>query len=230
MFLRAALCQDVEPVKRMIKMNLDKCLFLPDFSIAMAFISTLNINTLRPSRIRIRVILFPIWSYLAAGYLLHLMTLGEAGLLVIILGFLTEGFTESLFEKEVWKIIFYFALWLYPVSAQFDARSRFQNYKQIKDQIYLFGFRTRILKPVLKSRCQRDAARQAAFELGYGDRCRLYFRKHGYRWYHLLPDFVFTHPFFFFSRYFWKTTFFAPTYRPRVDYRNIPMDMEMDYA
>lgn len=160
----------------------------------------------------------PLRSYLEATYLLHMITLAEVSLLLILMSHLTNGFTESLFMHSLWKISFFCLLCLYPVSAQFDARSRFQNYKKIKDQIYLFGFSERILKPVLKSRCQRDAALIAAKELGHGNKCRRYFKRKGYHWYHLLPDFVFTYPHFFFTRYFWLSTFFVPYYKPRVKF------------
>ncbi|OQY42007.1 MAG: hypothetical protein B6240_14450 [Desulfobacteraceae bacterium 4572_87] len=59
----------------------------------------------------------------------------------------------------------------------------------------------------------------AAEELGYGERCRAYFRTCGYRWYHLVPDFVFQAPYYFLTRAFWRRTFFVPTYRPKVDFK-----------
>jgi len=101
------------------------------------------------------------------------------------------------------------------VLSQLDARSRWQNYKQIKDYLYGFGYRERIFKPVLNSSCQRNAALIAAEELGYRARVEAFFRSQGYRWYHIPPDFVFSHPQFLFSRHFWRTTFFAPTYHPK---------------
>ena len=149
------------------------------------------------------------------------MTISEIALLFVYLHYLTVGFSVDFFSLPLLTIVFYLLLWMYPFSAQLDARSRYQNYKQIKDQIYNFGYNTRILKPVLKSRCQRDAAATAAHELGLRNECRKYFKNHGYRWYHLLPDFVFTHPFFFFSGYFWKTTFFAPTYKAKTDFKSL---------
>ena len=160
----------------------------------------------------------PFKSYLGAAYLLHIITIAEVILLLILLNHLTKGFSISLFTQSSLDVVLFFFLCSYPISAQFDARSRFQNYKKIKDQIYLFGFHERILKPVLKSRCQRDAALIAATELGHGNKCRLFFKGRGYRWYHLLPDFVFTHPQFLLSRYFWLSTFFVSYYKPRVNF------------
>lgn len=116
---------------------------------------------------------------------------------------------------KIWLIAYICSL---PILAQLDARSRFQNYKQIKDQLYDYGYDERIFRPVLKSRCQRDAAWLSATELGYGEKCKVYFRSFGYRWYHLLPDFVFSKPQFMFTSYFWKTTFFTPKYNPKFDY------------
>ena len=85
----------------------------------------------------------------------------------------------------------------------------------------MHGFDLRILKPARKSRCQRDAIQVAAEELGYGIICKTYFRSFGYRWYHLLPEFVFQKPQFLLSKYFWRTTFFTPFYASKVNYRTL---------
>jgi len=108
-----------------------------------------------------------------------------------------------------------------PLMSQLDVRSRFQNYKQIKNQIFIYGFDTRILKPVLKSRCQRYAAVISASELGLKQECDKHFVDHVYRWYHIIPDFIFSHPHFLLSKYFWITTFFVPKYKPRVVYSSV---------
>ena len=145
---------------------------------------------------------------------MHMMTLIELGLLGVVFSILPLPSPESagmgLFK---WKIVFF--LVTLPILAQLDARSRYQNYKQIKDQLLVYGFDERILKPTLKSRCLRDAAQVAADEAGYADRCRNHFLSSGYRWYHLLPDFVFRSPQFLLTGYFWRTTFFVPRYRSR---------------
>ena len=85
----------------------------------------------------------------------------------------------------------------------------------------MYGFKTRILMPVLKSRCQRDAALVSAKELGLYHQCQKFFQVHGYRWYHLLPDFVFKKPQFLITKYFWQTTFFAPYYPPKIDFSDL---------
>jgi hypothetical protein len=104
------------------------------------------------------------------------------------------------------------------ILAQLDAWSLFQNYKQLKDRLFIRGFHKKLLRTMLNSMCQREAALVAASELRMGDQCREYFARAGYRWYHLMPDFVFSYPGFLFSRYFWKSTFFAPYYRQKIDF------------
>lgn len=152
--------------------------------------------------------------YLRVGALLHLMTVAEIALIVTItvqfdlLAWIAEG-------GSLWKVMALYPLWSMPMWAQLDARSRYQNYLQVKDQMYHFGYRERILRPVLTSRCQRDAAAVAAEELGDGAECRAYFYEAGYRWYHLLPDILFRMPWRLLHPAFLRTTFFAPTYRVR---------------
>ena len=110
------------------------------------------------------------------------------------------------------------------ILAQMDAYSRFQNYKQVKDQVFLNGYQERILHALLRSSCQRDAARYACDELDLGKEARNYFFKNGYRWYNIIPDFVFQYPFFFFSSFFWRTTFFAPYYKSKIDFDKLEME------
>jgi len=52
------------------------------------------------------------------------------------------------------------------VLALLDARSRFQDYKRAKDLFFENGFKSRIAKIYIHSKCQRDAARGAAKDLG----------------------------------------------------------------
>jgi hypothetical protein len=154
-------------------------------------------------------------TYLRVGALLHLNTVLyfllmkpslDLGLRWLEHGLLWPGIVSC------WLASFFLANM---ILSQLDARSRWQNYKQIKDYLYGFGYRERIFKPLLKSSCQRQAALIAAEELGYRARVEAFFGSHGYRWYHIPPDFVFTHPQFLWSRHFWRTTFFAPTYHPK---------------
>jgi hypothetical protein len=160
-------------------------------------------------------------SFLYASWLLHVITLIEFLLCVFIIPQLSltlDHASLSGFLIHAYILLFLLSL---PVLSELDARSRYQNYKQIKDQMYLYGFNTKIIRPSLKSRCQRDAAYLAAKELGFGVQCRQFFRSNGYRWYHIFPDFVFQRPHFLLTRHFWITTFFTPTYNSRVDYSTL---------
>lgn len=102
-----------------------------------------------------------------------------------------------------------------------DGQSRFQNYKRIKDQLFLRKTNALYLKTVAISRCQREAAIVAATELGMASEVKRHFHQLGYRWYHFIPDFFFRTPFFLIDPYFWKHTFFVPHYTPRFDYQKI---------
>ena len=112
------------------------------------------------------------------------------------------------------------------ILAELDGFSRYQNYKQVKDQLYLNGYQERLLKPLLRSSCQREAAILAGTELGLEPEVKAYYYNRGYRWYHIIPDFVFQYPWFFFSLYFWRTTFFTPYYRSKVNYDLIDLSQE----
>ena len=157
-------------------------------------------------------------SYILAGRLLHIITLLEVLVMILLFPLILSietGENYILWILKYYSIIFLISL---PVFSQLDARSRYQNYKQIKDQIYFYGYDERIFRPTLKSRCQRDAAWLSAMELGYGVQCKKYFYSCGYRWYHIFPDFLFSKPQFLLSLYFWKTTFFSPRYVSKVNY------------
>jgi hypothetical protein len=160
----------------------------------------------------------PFRSYLIAGRLLHIITVIELMALIILLPMIIS--IEADDNILLWLLKYYAIIFLasLPVFSQLDAWSRYQNYKQIKDQIFLYGYDERIFRPTLKSRCQRDAAWLSARELGFGERCKSYFYIKGYRWYHIFPDFLFRKPQFLFTLYFWKTTFFTPRYHPKVTY------------
>jgi hypothetical protein len=154
-------------------------------------------------------------AYLRVGALLHLNTVLYLLLMKPSLNFGLTWLEQGLLVPGIlscWLASFFLTNM---VLSQLDARSRWQNYKQIKDYLYGFGYRERIFKPLLKSSCQRQAALIAAEELGYRTRVEAFFWSHGYRWYHIPPDFVFAHPRFLLSRHFWRTTFFAPTYHPK---------------
>ena len=153
-------------------------------------------------------------SYVRAGLLLHIITLLEISLLgALVLPLLSTKSAVPVKTPLNWGILCW--LTILAIMCQLDARSRYQNYKRIKDQFMNFGFDRRVLKPLANSRCQRDAVLTAADEMGYGGRCREYYRTAGYRWYHLTPDFLFSNPRFLISWRFWKSTFFVATYPSR---------------
>ena len=153
--------------------------------------------------------------YLKIGYLLHTFTLFEIISLYIIYKWLQidEWLEQGNFVLKLLLLSPFISMPLFP---QLDARSRYQNYKMLRDQFYFYGFQHRIVKPFLKSRCQRDAVLAAANELGLAEACKRHFYKNDYRWYHVFPDFVFTHPQILLSKHFWLTTFFAKKYHSRV--------------
>ncbi len=88
-----------------------------------------------------------------------------------------------------------------------DGLSRYREYLRMRRMLDRWGFAPRLLRPLASSRCQRDAAMQAAREAGCADRTRAYYRKLGYRWYHLLPDRVVANPLAFLDMRFLRATF-----------------------
>lgn len=98
------------------------------------------------------------------------------------------------------------------VLAFLDARSRFQDYKRAKDLFFRNGFKSRIARIYIHSKCQRDAARVAAKDLGLLEPLDYYYRSQGYQWYHILPDFIFQKPWIVFSIRYWRKTLFEPQY------------------
>ncbi|MDX2452468.1 hypothetical protein [Desulfosarcina sp.] len=145
-------------------------------------------------------------GYLSAGKLLHAITVTELLTITALAIFIGD---HPLASPAL------VSLCLVPFFTQLDARSRFQEYKRVMDQLARYGPNRRIFKSAAGSRCQRDAALAAARQLGYASHCRTCFSTAGYRWYHLLPDVVNGHPRFLISAVFWRTTFFMPTYQSR---------------
>ncbi len=109
--------------------------------------------------------------------------------------------------------------------ALLDGFSRFREYRRIKAMLARHGWNRRVFTLVAGSRCQRDAALQAAHEAGHGRRARRFFRALGYRWYHLLPDAVARNPLCFFHPRFLRGSFLpgkAPRARSRQRTRQGP--------
>lgn len=159
-------------------------------------------------------------TYLKLGYLLHIMTIAEV--VGIIACFRYFHLIHWMQEGNVYlKSFLVLCLVFPPVFPICDARSRFQNYKQVKDQLYTYGFQFRIIKPFMHSRCQRDAVLAAAEELGMEQECKDFFYSQGYRWFHVIPDFMISDPSYLLQKAFWLNTFFAKYYAPKIDYSGL---------
>lgn len=77
----------------------------------------------------------------------------------------------------------------------FDVRSRYMDYKKFKDREWSDTMGRRFMK----SFCSRGVA------IGiWGDTAEEFFKAHGYKPYHILPD---GFPQVFFKRKFWKSVF-----------------------
>lgn len=158
--------------------------------------------------------------YIIVGKLLHLIAFIA---LLLSVGFLE--ITLMVYEKSIlltWLYgyfsYFFFGVFLF---AQLDARSRYQNFKRLVDQLIDYGYNERLFKRLLHSRCQRDAAEAAGKMTGYFHEITGYFYQSGYRWYHIFPDFVFSKPKFLLTMHFWQTTFFVPNYKSRYDLKSL---------
>jgi len=163
-------------------------------------------------------IIKPFILYFRVSELLHLIAF------IALSSFIYSFYyTLSFFEeRKIFLTIVYgyasyltFGIFLF---AELDARSRFQNFKQLRDHFFKYGYNERLLKPMLNSRCQRDAAIVACEYFGYEKYAKHFFYYHGYRWFHIIPDFVYSNPKFLLTGNFWYTTFFIPTYKPIRNY------------
>ena len=97
-----------------------------------------------------------------------------------------------------------------------DGVSRHRECLRIKGMFLKYGYSERILEPLKRSRCQRDAALFAAKEVGHEESAREYFTRLGYRWYHILPDSVMRNPLAFLSPRFLRSSF-MPGKKARIN-------------
>jgi hypothetical protein len=118
---------------------------------------------------------------------------------------------SGVFSSAIYGLLFCWSVGLV-VLTLLDARSRFQDYKRAKDLFFENGFNSRIAKIYIYSRCQRDAVRVAAKDLGLLEQLDHFYQTQGYRWYHIFPDFVFKKPWLIFSQRYWRKTLFEPQY------------------
>ena len=71
-----------------------------------------------------------------------------------------------------------------------DSWSRFQNYKRIKDQLFMYGFQPKIANNYLVSKCQRRALKIACEELELEQEYTRYLERCKVKWYHFVPYFM----------------------------------------
>lgn len=145
--------------------------------------------------------------YLRASPLPHATALASAAvcaaLALAALGHLDDGSRRT---ATVYGVMA--AGWLgLACIALMDGFSRYREYRRIKAMLTRHGWNRRVFALVAGSRCQRDAALQAAHEAGHGHRAQRFFRALGYRWYHLFPDAVTRNPLRFFHPRFLRTSF-----------------------
>lgn len=160
-------------------------------------------------------------SYWNVGLLLH------CSLLLFILEslFYWAKLRDAYYHEMVWLVLWWFGCLLFAFSHIFlvsmDAWSRFQNYKRIKDHLFVHGFTPKIAKHYRGSKCQRNAVIVAAKELGLEAEVQNYYRRHGVKWFHVIPQFMVNDPWFLFRRYFWSRTFMEKYYEPKFNYRQL---------
>ncbi|VAV86023.1 hypothetical protein MNBD_BACTEROID02-1146 [hydrothermal vent metagenome] len=169
-----------------------------------------EIIKIQPSAFIIKANIFI--RFIKVGGILHLMTM--MGIFLFWIGLQNSIF---FFENNQIK---YALLWLFvccygftlPFFAEFDAYGRYQNYKQIKDTLYKYGFDTRLVAPFMNSKCQRDAVIVAATDLNLKEEVKELFYTNGYRWYHVLPNAFLKNPFILFKKVFWERILFTKFY------------------
>jgi len=166
------------------------------------------------------------WSYLVVGRLLYLSMWLFVLESLLFWRALKHAYLNGhhFLLLAFWVICFGFSfVHIFLVMA--DGWSRFQNYKRIKDQLFLYGFKPRLAQMYMGSKCQRMAVETAAAELGIGPEVRRYYYDQGYRWFHFVPDFMIRDPFFFFRGYFWNRTFLEKHYEPQFDFHRLECEL-----
>lgn len=157
--------------------------------------------------------------YYGVGRYLHLSAL--IGLYFSFLGASKIFYLLNISDKII-TIIPWFLLLVTSISlsiiAELDVRGRYQNYKQVKEKLYKFGYDERIVRLYMHSNCQRDAVRVAGYDLGYHKVINKYFYDKGYRWYHILPDAFINNPMILFSKEFWIKILFTDYYQLKYFY------------
>ena len=163
-------------------------------------------------------------SYYRVGRLLHWA----------LLLFLLESYVYWVMVKDAFAHgnLFWIGFWLWSFMFSFvhiflvimDGWSRFQDYKKAKDLFFMYGFKSRIADRFIGSKCQRNAAIQAAQELGIESEVMEYYANRGVRWYHYVPYFMVRDPLFMIRRAFWERTFLEKHYTPKFNYHEIQLE------
>ncbi len=108
-----------------------------------------------------------------------------------------------------------------------DSWSRFQDYKKAKDLFYVYGIRPRTADRFIGSKCQRNAALQAARELGLEDELKEQFQDRGVRWFHYIPYFMVSDPYFMIRKAFWQRTFLEKYYEPKFNFHQMQLEQAL---
>ncbi len=111
-----------------------------------------------------------------------------------------------------WTLLIILGLSL-TIIAELDVHGRYQNYKQVKEKLYKYGYNERIIKLYMHSNCQRDAVTVAAEDLKLQKKVKSFFFEKGYRWYHILLGAFFEDPLVIFKNNFWIKILFTEYYQ-----------------
>ncbi|SEA76372.1 hypothetical protein [Pedobacter hartonius] len=159
-------------------------------------------------------------SYWNVGILLHFSVI----LFVMESWFYWTKLKNAYLDEAAFFMVFWLGCLLFAFTHIFlvimDAWSRFQNYKRIKDNLYIHGFSPKIAAPYMGSKCQRTAFLVAAKELGMENEVISYYQRIGIRWYHFIPKFMIQDPLFLFRKSFVSRTFLEKYYKPRFNFRD----------
>ena len=166
----------------------------------------------------------PIVSYFKVGRLLH----GSLLLFILESWIYWVMLKRALDSGSGFWIAFWIGFFLFSFVHIFlvimDGWSRFQDYKKAKDLFFEYGFRPRIAARFIGSKCQRNAALQAAVELGIAGKVTDYYQSRGVKWYHYIPYFMVKDPYFMIRKAFWQRTFLEKNYHPKYDFRQLQLE------
>lgn len=159
-----------------------------------------------------------ILSYLEVGKLLYL----SLGLFILESFLFGRQLMKSYQNNSTFWIIFWMVCFIFSFVHIFlvllDGWSRFQNYKRVKDQFYIYGFNTKTANHYKGSKCQRNAILVASKELGLQQEAVSFYLRQGIKWYYFIPQFMVKDPFFMLKQSFWSKTFMEKKYVSKIDF------------